>query len=494
MGQRAGFPQFSRYNDAGDKLLVLNRGSEDVFLYDVNGSDFLLQTTFPPRSGFVPRAPFDTTTPMGDLPLGMVLVDDPSTSNDDSLALIMNELTRTLSVLRVNWSNNSIHEAQSQIPTLINADDFTQSVKIGNELFEDSSRAQTTGAPALVGGFNNSCASCHYEGGEDGNVWQRPAGPRSTMPIYGGSIATGLILWKGVRLNMGETGPMFGGENGGNGILSDAEQQGLVDYHPTEPIPLNPFFDLTTGQLTPLAALGQDLFFGEDNTGMNPTLRNAGCKECHPKEDPITMNPRGFTADFLDPTLTSGENLGTFDPFCVLIQENIVALNIRNVNSGVDIDFDGDGNADIDRNADGWDDRETYVAQNTDKDDDFQRDDPNSYMCPVDPMDPQGPLKQFTRGMRNFSIPTKLGVFTSGPYFHDHVAWSLRTLVDPSAQSMDPVHGDPSLPGMQKFFNEFHDIRGHEDFVPNASKVQLNLNSTNVQADIEAILAFIESV
>ena len=42
--------------------------------------------------------------------------------------------------------------------------------------------------------------------------------------------------------------------------------------------------------------------------------------------------------------------------------------------------------------------------------------------------------------------------------------------------------------------SEFHDIRGHEDFVPNASKVQLNLNSTNVQADIEAILAFIESI
>ena len=53
-------------------------------------------------------------------------------------------------------------------------------------------------------------------------MWQRPAGPRTTMPVYGGSLATGLILWKGVRLNMGETGPMFGGENGGTGVLNDS--------------------------------------------------------------------------------------------------------------------------------------------------------------------------------------------------------------------------------------------------------------------------------
>ena len=81
--------------------------------------------------------------------------------------------------------------------------------------------------------------------------------------------------------------------------------------------------------------------------------------------------------------------------------------------------------------------------------------------------------------MRFFSIPTKLGVFSSGPYFHDHVAYSLRSLVDPVAQIKDPVYGTPAylavgkpaLPEGKKTYNDVHDVRGHEKFAPLASKV-----------------------
>ena len=103
--------------------------------------------------------------------------------------------------------------------------------------------------------------------------------------------------------------------------------------------------------------------------------------------------------------------------------------------------------------------------------------------------------------MRAFSIPTKLGVFSTGPYFHDHVAYSLRTIVDPETQATSTVYGDPAwpgpatYPGLNKFFNEVHDVRGHEQFAPGASKVQLNLVSgANVNSDIEALLAFIQSI
>ena len=501
MGQRAGHPSRVAFNAAGDKVLMLNRGSEDVFLYDINGSDMTLRSIFPPRADFKERAALDTTTPMGDLPLGMAIVNDASTTNDDAKVYIVNELTRTLSVLRVSWSTGAITKEHDQIPTLLGPDLYTASERLGDELLEDASRAQTTGAPGTVGGFNNSCGSCHFEGGEDGNVWQRPAGPRSTMPFYDGTIMTGLILWKGVRLNMGETGPMHGGENGGHGLLSDAEQQAMVDAHEKIPVPLNANWDLANGTLTPLAQLGQDLFFGTNDTGLNPTGRLAGCAECHPRQDAISLQPRGFTADFLDPMLTSGENLESFDPFCFSLQGNIVAINVRNVNSGCDVDFDNDGFPDLDRNLDGYIDLETYAIMNTDKDDDFTRDDPNSYPCPEDPSDPNSPLKLFLREMRAFSIPTKLGVITSSPYFHDHSAYSLRMVLDPVAQAVDPVYGTPAFgggaqpyPGLNKFFNEFHDVRGHEDIVPSSSKVQLNLQSTNVQADIEALLAFIQSL
>lgn len=499
LGHRAGHPGKIAFNASGDRALMLNRGSEDLFLYDVNGSNLRLANVFPPRVGFAERTALDTTTPMGDLPHGMAIVPDATTANDDALVYVMNELTRTVSVLRVDWAARSITQERAQIPTLLGPDQFTTSQILGEEIFEDASRAQTTGAPGEIGGWNNSCASCHFEGGEDGNVWQRKEGPRSTMPTYGGSLGTGLLLWKGVRLNLGETGPMFGGENGGHGIFSDAEQQALIDAHNNTPVPLNPHLDPVTGQRSALAELGRDLFFGENNTGLNPTFRHAGCFVCHPMTDPSSGAPRAFTADFIDPSLTGGENLGNQDPTCFSLQANLVALNVRNINSGVNIDFNNDGVPDPDRNSDGYVDVETYTPMNRDRNDPFQRDDPNSYPCPINPNDPASPLKTFQRDQRSFSIPTKLGVFSTGPYFHDHVAYSLRTILDPEAQAISPVYGSPAFPGaafpgMNKFFNEFHDVRGHEQFHAGASKVQVNLSSTNVDADIEALLAYIESL
>ena len=501
LGYRAGHPSRVLFNAAGDRAIMLNRGSEDVFLFNVGddgngGKDLSLNTVYPERHAFVERAPLDTTTPLGDLPLGWALVDDTSTTNDDSLLYIVNELTRSLTTLRINWATRTVFKEADQIPLLTGPDIFSQSVLLGNEIFEDASRDQTTG------NFNNSCASCHFEGGDDANVWQRPAGPRSTMPVYGGAPMTGSILWKGVRFNMGETGPMFGGENGGHGIFTDEEQQGLLDYHNTISVPLNPNWDLNTSSLTALAELGQDLYFGENATGMNPSGRSAGCAACHPKID-VLGSTAFFTADIFTafPDVAIGENAELVDPFCFSLQENIMNAQIRNVNSGVNVDESGDGMPDLDRNSDGWIDIETYTPLNADDHDDFTRDDPNSYLCPSDPDDPNSPLKVFTRAPGNFSIPTKLGAFSTPPYMHDHSLYSLRTLVDPVAQQEDPVYGSPGqLPGnpdyngVLKWFNEFHDLRGHEDFVQGASKVQIDLNSTDVDADIEAILAFISSL
>jgi DNA-binding beta-propeller fold protein YncE len=500
MGHRAGQPSRVAYDPSGTRLLMLNRGSEDLFLYGVSGNNYTLLNVFPPRPLFEPRVALDSATPMGDLPLGMTVVPDPTTVNDDALVYVVNEGNRTLSVLRVGWLTGTITQDKAQIPLLLNPDEMTLSQRLGQELFEDASRAQTTGAPGTVGEFNNSCGSCHFEGGEDANVWQRPAGPRSTMPTFGGSLGTGLILWKGVRVNLGETGPMFGGENGGTGLFTDAEQQALTDYHNIQAVPLNAFRDPVTGGLTAQAALGQDLFAGTNLTGLNPNLKKAGCADCHVM--PSVGNPSGFTMDSVDPLLATGTPLELVDPDClVTLQENFVALKVRDVNSGVNIDLDGDGFPELDRNSDGFIDIETYSPMNSDKDDDFQRDDPNSWPCPVDPLDPNGPKKTFLRKEKAFSIPTKLGLPSSGPYFHDHSALSLRNLVDPVAQSTSRVYGTPAysgslppLPGLQKFFNEFHDIRGHEDFVQGASKVQLNLQSVNVDADIDAILAFIRSL
>jgi len=503
LGYRAGQPQFARYSPSGHSLLMLNRGSEDLFLYKVSGNDLELQTVFPPRYGFTPRAPLDTSSPLGDLPLGMAVVPDTTTTNDDARVYVINEVTRTLSVLRVDWTAGTIQKLKSQIPTHLGADALTRSQILGEELFEDASRPQTSG------NFNNSCASCHFEGGEDANVWQRSNGPRSTMPTYGGTLGTGLILWKGVRLNMGETGPMFGGENGGTGVFSDAEQAALRDFHEIIPFPLNPNLNPVGSGYSSLAAFGKDLYFGLNNTGLNPLLRQAGCAVCHPdfESNPGSFpGPRAYTADFINPQLSHGETLGQLDPTCFSLQQNIVAINIRNVNTGTNVDINGDGIPDLDRNFDGYTDLETYAIMNLDKDDGFRRDDGNSYLCPCDPAtdpncDATNPFTLFARNKTLFSIPQKLGIFSTGPYFHDHAAYSLRALLDPDVQALSPIYGSPAFPGqpaypgLNKIFNEVHDLRGHEQFVQGISKVQLTLQSgTNIQNDIEALLAYISSL
>ena len=92
------------------------------------------------------------------------------------------------------------------------------------------------------------------------------------MPVYGGTLATGLILWKGVRLNMGETGPMFGGENGGHGLFTDAEQQALIDYHDKHPRAAEPEPRPGDGQLHDAGRRSARTCSSATNdTGLNPT-------------------------------------------------------------------------------------------------------------------------------------------------------------------------------------------------------------------------------
>ncbi|MEO0652727.1 MAG: hypothetical protein AAFZ65_18785, partial [Planctomycetota bacterium] len=67
-------------------------------------------------------------------------------------------------------------------------------------------------------------------------------------------------------------------------------------------------------------------------------------------------------------------------------------------------------------------------------------------------------------------------------------------VLDPESQMFDPVYGDAAYPTTFKWYNEFHDLRGHEDLVPLSSKVQVSLNSTDPDADIEAILEYIQSL
>lgn len=471
IGHRIGHPSRVEFSGSGSRALVLSRGSEDVMMFDLTGPSPRFMQIFPRRDD-TPSAsqldknhtPFAMNRLIGDKPTGMLLTDE-SPLTEQAKLLVNNEGSRDLSLLVANYATGVLDAPSGSLVKVVapGADKFTLGARIGGEIFADASRAQTTG------NFNNSCESCHFRGGDDGSVWTRGNGPRSTIAMYGGIRRTGALLWKANRLNLGETGPMFGGENGGHGLFTDAEQEGLIEFAEKLPVPLNP--NLVNADLSAQAKLGRDLFLGENGTGTNPFLLHANCASCHSTALP-TGAPAWFTNDqfkMIDPT----QDMAHQDP-CLVLKESLLGEAIQDVNSGVNL-VDDFGVLIVDRNLDGISDLESYTPMNPDTSGDFTRDDPNSVLCD-DPGNPGFPLV-FNRAASKFDVPTKMGVLFTGPYFHDHAVMSLRTTVDPALQV---------FPKLDKLLNTQHDVRGQN--------VQSFLSSGNIQADLDAILAFIQSL
>ncbi len=112
-----------------------------------------------------------------------------------------------------------------------------------------------------------ACASCHYEGLEDGVVWVTPDGVRQTIALAGRLAGTGPFNWNGsedaLGANMDKTIARMGGEG-----LMDAELRDLEAFllHGLTPLPA-----LRDSGLTPQEQLGQALFEDPD----------VGCASCH---------------------------------------------------------------------------------------------------------------------------------------------------------------------------------------------------------------------
>ncbi|HKE01319.1 MAG TPA: hypothetical protein VKE69_09940, partial [Planctomycetota bacterium] len=481
---RIGQPSRVEISADGRRALVLSRGSEDIAVFDVTGAHPQFVSIFPRRDSTPSptqldknHTPFDAARLIGDRPTGLLLADEGG-RNDLATAFVNAETSRDLSILNVSYTTGVVSNPSGTLHKVIptGSDAFTALEREGSEIFSDASRDQTTG------NFNNSCESCHFEGGEDGSVWARPVGPRSTIAMYGGIRRSGQLLWNAARMNLGETGPMFGGENGGTGIFTDTEQEALIAYAEKLPVPLNP--NLENADLSVDAKKGRDLFFGTDTFQpgvFNPTLRASNCSSCHT----ILLgsgDPAWFTSDQIK-ILDTGLDQAHQDP-CLTLKENFMGEAIQDVNSGVNLHDDLDQLI-VDRNVDGIPDTEGYTPMNIDKDKSFTRDDPNSTKCP-DPNDPNYPDPDlsaplvFTRPQAKFNIPTKMGVFFTGPYFHDHAVASLRSTIHPASQVFPPLN---------KLQNTAHDVFG--------SNVQTFLQSAGpagMAADAELILKFIQSL
>ena len=126
-----------------------------------------------------------------------------------------------------------------------------------------------------------SCATCHFEGTEDGEVWFITDGPRQTPALAERLHDTAPFNWSGsedaLRNNMARTVGRLGGVGLEPGELDDLEQFLLRGLK----APANPH--LSADGLSPTQALGEALF----------NDRRVGCAKCH-RGDALTD---GFSHD-----------------------------------------------------------------------------------------------------------------------------------------------------------------------------------------------------
>jgi len=115
----------------------------------------------------------------GKNPLGIVINNDAG----DHFAYVMNYVSRNVSVVDLN-TDSVVRVLQSSQPPIAGSQD--EQLQVGKEVFFASRGVFDNGKTNRLSseGWQN-CASCHFAGLTDGNVWAFNAGPRKSVPLNG---------------------------------------------------------------------------------------------------------------------------------------------------------------------------------------------------------------------------------------------------------------------------------------------------------------------
>jgi YVTN family beta-propeller protein len=180
---------FTNQNGAGNAYVV-SAGSDVLVKLAVDATGKLNFTGFTDtvsKTTFIdlndPNNPATSGVNAGKNPLGIVINDVGTT------AYVMNYVSRNVSV--VNLTNDSVTKVikTTDLPPAGTLDEI---IHVGKEMFfssrgnfnRPSGTTVSTSNRLSSDGWQN-CASCHFSGLTDGNIWSFNSGPRKSVPLNG---------------------------------------------------------------------------------------------------------------------------------------------------------------------------------------------------------------------------------------------------------------------------------------------------------------------
>jgi YVTN family beta-propeller protein len=177
---------FTNGSGAGSAYVV-SAGSDGLVKLNVNAAGELSFTDGVSTTLFIDLNDPDNAATSGDKagknPLGIAITADGST------AYVMNYVSRNVSVVNLATDTVSTVIQTTELPPVGTLDEIIQ---VGKEIFFSSRGVfdRPTGTTVSTRdrlsseGWQN-CASCHFAGLTDGNIWQFGTGPRKSVPLNG---------------------------------------------------------------------------------------------------------------------------------------------------------------------------------------------------------------------------------------------------------------------------------------------------------------------
>lgn len=183
-------------------------------------------------------------------------------TRDGRKAYVYNSFDHTLTTLVGDGTSSALNIREEGPRLKLAGDVLSPEAAMGRKLFFSAIDSRMTAA-----NVGASCATCHYDGRDDGHVWGFPDGPRQTPTIAGRRITeTGPFHWTGEFPSLRDFLDVTVRQRMGGGLVDTQMAAQLSAFMDVLPAPDNPY---KREEMTDAQRRGAQAFL------------KAACNECH---------------------------------------------------------------------------------------------------------------------------------------------------------------------------------------------------------------------